>query len=193
MNIHLLLDILQAAGVSAAIGVRPFLPVLAVGGLASQNLGVNFDGTKFEFLQSPGFLLAIAIVFVVTTLLRSRFDDGPGEAALSGLAIGLAALEFAGQLDDRGSVWWPGLIAGAALAYFGWLAASNLMSRVRARLDAQAASALFIYAEAFAVVLAGLSILFGPLGLVGVAFLATLLRGGRRREDEKHAGLRTLR
>ena len=190
---HLLLDILQAAGVCAAIGVRPFLPVLLVGALATKNWGVDFDHTQFAFLEAPWFLLAIAVVFAVTTVLRSRFESGPGEAALSGLAIGLAALSFAGQLDDRHSVWWPGLIAGAALAYLGWTAAHSLLSRVRGRLDAQAAGALFIYAELFAVTLAGLSVAFGPLGLIGVAFLVFLLRGSRRRDDEKHAGLRILR
>jgi hypothetical protein len=190
---HLLLDILQAAGVSAAIGVRPFFPVIVVGALASQDLGVDFDGTQFVFLESPWFLLAVVAVLVVTTLQRRHFEAGAGESAMSGIAMGLAALEFAGQLDDRGSVWWPGLIAGALLAYLAWQASASLLARVRGRLDPQASGALFLYAEAFAIVLAGLSIAFGPLGLIGIGFLVFLLRGGRRRDDEKHAGLRTLR
>jgi hypothetical protein len=190
---HTLLDILQAAGVSAAIGVRPFLPVLAVGGLASADLGVDFDGTKFEFLEAPWFLVVVVLALIVTTLGRRHFEKGSGEAALSGVAIGLGAIEFAGQLDDRLDTWWWGLVAGAALAYLGWRAASGLLDRVKSRLDEQAASAVFLYAEAFAVLLAGLSVLFGVLGLLGVAFLVFLMRGSQRRDSEKHAGLRTLR
>jgi hypothetical protein len=190
---HLLFDILQAAGVCAAIGVRPFLPTLLVGGLASQELGLDFDGTQFGFLQEPSFLVVVAAVFAISMVLRSRFAQGAGQSAIQGLAIGLAAVEFAGQLDDRFSVWWPGLIAGPALAYLGWVSSQSLLARVRGRLDAEAAGVLPIYAEMFAVVLAGLSVLFPPLGLVGIAFLAFLMRGGRRRDDEKHAGLRTLR
>lgn len=190
---HLLLDILQAAGVSAAVGVRPFLPVLAVGGLASADLGVDFDGTKFAFLESPWFLLAIAALLVIATLNRRHLEEGAGEAAFSGIAIGLGALEFAGQLDDRYSTWWPGLIAGAALAYLGWRAASGLLVRVRSRLDQQAAGAVFLYAEGFALVLAALSVAFGVLGAIGVGFLVFLARGSQRRDAEKHAGLRTLR
>ena len=68
----LLLDILQGMGVSAAAGLRPFLPTLLVGALAADDLGVDFDGTDFAFLESPWFLLAIVVALVVTTLLRSR-------------------------------------------------------------------------------------------------------------------------
>ena len=37
----LLLDILQGIGLSAAAGVRPFLPTLAAGALASADVGVD--------------------------------------------------------------------------------------------------------------------------------------------------------
>jgi hypothetical protein len=64
---------------------------------------------------------------------------------------------------------------------------------VRARLDAQTAGALPLYAEGSALLAAGLSILFPPLALVIVAALVWLLVGGRRRAGEKYAGLRILR
>jgi len=48
---QLLLDILQGAGVATATGIRPFLPALAVGALASADLGVDFDGTDYAFLE----------------------------------------------------------------------------------------------------------------------------------------------
>ena len=57
----------------------------------------------------------------------------------------------------------------------------------------RAPATLFLYAEGFALALAGLSVLAPPIGLLGVAFLIWLLLGGRRREGEKYAGLRSLR
>ena len=53
-------DLLQGAGIAAAIGIRPFLPVLLVGALAAGDIGIDFDGTDFAFLeQAP--LLAIVV------------------------------------------------------------------------------------------------------------------------------------
>ncbi len=63
----------------------------------------------------------------------------------------------------------------------------------RARLDADARGALPIYAEGAALIAAGASMLFPPLAIVVVVGLAWLLRGGKRRQGEKYAGLRILR
>src|SRR5262245_24613054 len=109
-TVKLALDIMQGMGVSAAAGLRPFLPTLLVGALAADDLGVNFDDTAFAFLESPWFLLAIVIALVVTTLMRSYFETGAGEAALLGIGMGLGALLFAGTLDDHYSTWWPGIL-----------------------------------------------------------------------------------
>src|SRR5947208_776183 len=57
--VHTLLDLLQAAGIGAAVGIRPFLPALLVGALAAANLGIDFDGTNFSFLEKPPFLLVM--------------------------------------------------------------------------------------------------------------------------------------
>jgi hypothetical protein len=189
----LLLDILQAAGVAAAIGIRPFLPALVVGGLAAADLGVDFDGTSFAFLESPVWLAAMAVLLVASLVRRQALEDGRGAQAITLVGAVLAALEFAGKLDDRFDVWWPGLIAGPLLAVFATVAASGLFGRVRARLDAATASTLPLYAEGIALALAGLSVLAPPVGLVGVGGSAVLLRGGKRREGEKYAGLRILR
>jgi uncharacterized membrane protein len=189
----LLLDLLQGAGASAAIGVRPFLPALVYGGLAADDVGVSFDHTSFSFLEAPWFLVLLAVLLVATVAMRSRFETGPGAKVLVAAAVVLGALEAAGTLDDRFDVWWPGLILGAASALLGARVAADLLGRVRRRLDAEAAGALFLYAEAFALVLVGLSVLFPPLALVGIGLLIFLLVGGRRREGEKYAGLRILR
>jgi Domain of unknown function (DUF4126) len=192
-TVKLLLDILQGMGVSAAAGLRPFLPTLLVGALAADDLGVDFDGTDFAFLESPWFLLAIVVALVVTTLLRSRFETPAGEAALGGIGMGLGALLFAGTLDDRYATWWPGILAGLLCAFIAQQGARSLLTRTRARLDAEAAGALFLYAEAAALLIAGLSVLIPPVSVLAIAFLIWLRLGGRRREGEKYAGLRILR
>jgi hypothetical protein len=189
----LILDILQGIGLAAATGVRPFLPTLAAGAFASADVGVDYDGTAFSFLESPVFLLVVALAMVVTLLLRGRLDTPSGAAALSGIGIGLGALLFAATLDDRHAVWWPGLIAGVACAALAGAAVRDLFRRTRARLDAEAAAALPVYAEGVAVVLAALSILVPPVSVLAVGFFVWLLAGGRRREGEKYAGLRILR
>ena len=192
-TMRLLLDILQGAGLGAAAGIRPFLPTLVAGGFASADVGVDFDRTDFAFLESPVFLLAVAVVMALTFLFRRRLDTPTGAAVLSGLAIGLGALLFAGTLDDHEDVWWPGLIGGLLCASLASAAVRNLFQRTRARLDAEAAAALPVYAEGVGMVLAALSILIPPVSILAIAFLIWLLAGGRRRSGEKYAGLRILR
>ncbi len=190
---NLLLDILQAAGVAAAIGIRPFLPALIVGALAAADLGVDFDGTAFAFLESPIWLAVLAVALVASVVARRSIQEGTGAQAVTAVGAVLAALLFAGQLDDRFDVWWPGLVVGPALAILATIAVSGFLARVRTRMDASTKATLPAYAEAIAVALAGLSVALPPLGLAGVVMSVYLLRGGKRREGEKYAGLRILR
>jgi hypothetical protein len=193
----LVLDILQGLGLASATGLRPFLPALLAGAFASADLGLDFDGTEFAFLESPWWLLALVVGLVVTVLTRRALETGPGEAALSGLGIGLGALLCAASIDDRHHTWWYGLILGSVIAYLASSVSRQLFARVRARFasanDVQAAAALPFYGEAAGLVVAGASILFPPLSLVAVGFLIALLVTGRRRSDQKYAGLRILR
>jgi hypothetical protein len=189
----LLLDILQGVGLSAATGIRPFLPTLAAGGLARADLGIDFESTEFAFLEAPAFLLAVALAMVAALVVRARLDTPAGVAALSGIGVGLGALLFAGTLDDRHAVWWPGLIGGLLCALLAGAAVRDLFTRTRARLDAEAAAALPVYAEGVALVLAALSILVPPVSVLAIGFLVWLVAGGRRRSGEKYAGLRILR
>jgi hypothetical protein len=194
--VRLLLDILQGMGVAGAAGVRPFLPALVSGGLATANVGVNYDGTDFSFLESPVFLVIVAVAAAATFALEMRgkdFETGLLGSFYGGIAIGFGALLCAGTIDDRHKVWWYGLLLGLACATLAQLAARTLFTRVRARLDAEAQQALPVYAEGMALVSAAGAILFPPLAIVVLGFLAWLLLGGRRREGEKYAGLRILR
>jgi Domain of unknown function (DUF4126) len=193
----LALDILQGLGLASAAGLRPFLPALLAGALASGDVGLDFDGTQFAFLESPIWLLALVIALIASVFLRPLLEQPAGEAALSGIGIGLGALLCAASIDDRHATWWYGLIIGALVAYLASTVSRAIFGRVRARFasagDSQAAAALPFYGEATGLVVAGASILFPPLALVAVGFLVALLITGRRRGDQKYAGLRILR
>lgn len=191
---QLLIDILQGAGLSSAAGVRPFLPALVAGALATADIGIDYEGTPFAFLEQPGWLLAVVVAFIASVVLARRgANAGRLESALQGIGIGLGALLFAATLADNSDVWWPGLLAGGLCAALAVAATHSLLTRVRARLDAEARGALPIYLEGTAVLLAGLSVVVAPLSVLALGFFAFLLRGGKRREGEKYAGLRILR
>ena len=193
----LALDILQGLGLASAAGLRPFLPAILAGALASGDIGLDFDGTSFAFLESPIWLLILVIALVATIFTRKVLETGPGEAALSGVGIGLGALLCAALIDDRHDTWWYGLILGAVIAFLASSVSRSLFGRVRARFassgDASAAAALPFYGEAAGLVIAGASVLFPPLAIVAIGFLIALLVTGRRRSDQKYAGLRILR
>jgi uncharacterized membrane protein len=195
--VHLFLDICQGLGLGAAAGVRPFLPAAVAGLFGLANWGVDFEGTSYAFLESPVWIVAVAVLMVLTFFLRRRLDEGPTDAAIGGVAVGIGALLFAGTLADHGhdSVGWSvlGLLGGAACAVLAQAAVRNLAARTAARLDQQAQNALPLWFDAVALVLAALSIAIPPVSLAALPFLAWLLAGGRKREGGKYAGLRILR
>jgi hypothetical protein len=193
-----LLDLLQGGGLAAAIGIRPFLPVLLAGALASADVGLDFDGTDFSFLESWPFLLGVLVLVAALDFAGRRAGRDAAERApllylLLAVALVLGALVAAGSVADRSDSWWAGLIAGVACAALGFEAVRTLFGRVRRRLDEEAAAALPVYAEGAALAAAGVSILFPPLALLVIGALLWLLAGGRRRAGEKYAGLRILR
>ena len=191
---QLLIDILQGAGLSSAAGVRPFLPALVAGALATADIGIDYENTPFEFLEQPVWLLAVVVAFIASIVLARRgVGGGRTESALQGIGIGLGALLFAATLADNTDVWWPGLLAGGLCAALAVAAAHSLLTRVRARLDDEARGALPVYLEGTAVLLAGLAVVAAPISVLALGFFAFLLRGGKRREGEKYAGLRILR
>src|SRR3954454_24974983 len=165
----LLLDILQGMGLSTATGLRPFLPAIAAGGLATADIGIDFDGTEFAFLVSPWWILALAAALILTVVFRRQVETPAGDAALGGLGIGLGALLCAASIDDRHDTWWYGLVIGAAIAYLASYVARQLFTRVRPRFqtagDQAAAAALPFYGEAVGLVVALASVLFPPLSI----------------------------
>jgi hypothetical protein len=197
--VHLLLDIFQGVGVAVAVGIRPFLPALVVGALASGDVQIDFMGTDFSFLQSAPFLLGMVVGAFALAYADRRLGGRPTSTrrpfvlvvAVAGLALG--AMLFAGVLAQDRYATWPGLIAGIACAALGAIATVPLLARVRARLDAAAASAVPLYAEGAGLATALLSVLLPPVGIVAAALLTWMLVAGRRREGKKYAGLRILR
>lgn len=191
------LDICTGIGLGCAAGIRPFLPGLVAGAFAAAGLTIDFEGTDLVFLEQTGWLLALVIALIAVVLAQrtmgERADSGPLATLLLVVSAGIGALLFAGALADHSDIWWPGLIGGVAFALLGYFATSDLLARTRARLDAEAAAALTVYAEGVALIVAILAILAPPLSVAAAAGLAWLLMGGRRRKGEKYAGLRILR
>ena len=187
------LDTTTGMGLAGATGVRPYLPPLLAGALARSDLGIDFDGTDWRFLESTGFLLAVVAVGVIAYLLE-RSEHGRAIEIFSGVAgIVLGALLFAGALADGGTESWPGLVAGPICALLGWRAVGGLVERARARLEGGAAALLTAYADGAALLLAALAIFLPPVSILAIAAFIFLLVGGRRRDGEKYAGLRILR
>lgn len=183
-----------------AAGVRPFLPALLAGALASSNaLGVHFIHGDYGFLKSDWWLLAVAgglvLSYVLQLLLGSeRFETGSPAAALAGIGVGIGALLFAGTLAAHGDAAWPGLVAGALTALLAQAVVRPLATRTRARLpDRGAREAVTIYLDSISLVAAALGALLHPLGYVGVALFAWLWIRARARSEAKYAGLRILR
>ncbi len=200
---HLLFDIFQGMGIAAAVGVRPFLPTLLVGVLATEDVQIQFKGSDFSFLQGTPWLLAIVVCAILLAYLERRLGpprmDGRSALVVVGaVGLGLGAILFAGALAQAHhhrtfATAWPGYPAGIACALVGVVATRPLFARVRARLDGQAASAVTLYAEGIAVVVAVLSVVAPPVGVIAVAGLIGLVVTGRRRSGQKYAGLRILR
>ena len=192
--LRLLIDILQGAGLSGAAGIRPFLPALVAGALATADFGIDYEGTPFAFLEQPGWLLGVVLALIAVVLAqRRKVAEGPVESALQGVGIGIGALLFAATLADHTDIWWPGLLAGGLCAALAMAATRSLVTRVGARLDDEARGALPVYLEGTAVLLAALAVVVAPISVLALGFFAFLLRGGKRREGEKYAGLRILR
>jgi hypothetical protein len=197
--VHLVFDIFQGVGVAAAVGIRPFLPGLAVGALAAGAVEIHFDHTDYSFLQSAPFLLvlfvlAVLVVVLERSALSARLTTGLGSYAtpLAGLVLG--ALFFAGDLCRDHHVVWPGYVGGVICAAIGIAASRPFLARIRQRLDAAAAAVgLPLIAEGSALLIAVLSVVAPPVGPIALLTLLFLLFRGRGQDEQKYAGLRILR
>src|SRR5205823_4764690 len=138
---HLLFDIFQGIGIAAAVGIRPFLPVLAVGALAAGDVQIDFNGTDFSFLEGTPWLLAMLLCAIALALAERRLGQAKAERPpalllLGGIALVLAAIMFGGALAQhhhpRWPTDWPGFPAGIACALIALAASRPLFARARA-------------------------------------------------------------
>jgi hypothetical protein len=201
----LILDLGTATGLAGASGVRPFLPPLLAGALASGDVaGFDFDGGDFAFLETPPFLLAVLLLTVVAYVVDRRGEGSsgtrpsagrsPAEIGLAVVALGLGALLFAGALsggEERSG--FVGLPLGALCAALGLAAGAAFFGRARRRVTGGAAALLVAYADGVSLALAALSILVPPVGFLALVLLAVLFVRGRRAGERKYEGLRILR
>jgi hypothetical protein len=199
-------------GLACACGLRPFLPLLLAGALASAGaLGVDFGpvGGSYHFLQADWWLLLVTVLLVLSYALQvslglaptldsaagRRVETNPLAAALAGLSLGAGALLFAGTLSTHGDPAWPGLAGGILAAALAQRASGPVIARARARLsDRGAREALTLYLDAASLLLAALVAALHPLGYVAVVLLVWFIWRGRSRGGrDRYAGLRILR
>ncbi len=196
------------AGLAAACGLRPFLPLLLAGALGSAGvLGVGFPaGSGWEFLQSGWWLLAVAVAFALSYALQILLNQSPivdpaargrrGDplaAALMGLSFGAGAALFGGVLAAHGDAAWPGVLAAFPIVALAQRVVGPVIIGARARLTEKGPrDALTLYLDSASLVVAALVALLHPLGYVVVAALLWLLLRRRSRSGEKYAGLRIL-
>jgi hypothetical protein len=192
-------DIGLGLGLSCACGLRPYLPTLLAGALASGSaLEVRFKPGHFAFLQSGWWLLAATVLLAAAYLAQLRLGserfDGVASPVVHALALAAGALLFAGTLAAHRDAWWPGLVAGAAAAALARAAVVPVLHGARSRLpDHAAREALTVYLDGASVALAIAVALLHPLGYVGLAALVWLLLRVRARAGERYAGLRIMR
>jgi uncharacterized protein DUF4126 len=199
----LFLDIGTGSGLASSTGIRPYLPPLLVGALARGDVGIDFDGTDFRFLESTAFLAAVLALAVVAFLVersawraakeKHRRARDPFDVLAGLIGMGLGALLFAGVLADNGEEVWIGLLFGPFCAVLGWIAIGGLVERVRTRLAPEQAALLTAYADGAALILAAIAVFVPPLAYLAVPGFVLLILGARRRDDRKYAGLRILR
>src|SRR4051812_9847408 len=114
-------DIGQGAGLGTTSGARPFLALITTGVLAHEDVGIDFTGTDWSWMESWIFIGVLAVLFIAFWAMDRQGKSErirPGGRAMEAQPTYLiscavaGALLFAGSLADGGQTSWPGLVAG---------------------------------------------------------------------------------
>jgi hypothetical protein len=178
--------------------------VITAGVMAHEDAGIDFTGTDWSWMESWVFLGILAAVFIAFWVVdregKSQVVRPGGRAMEAGpaypfLCAAAGALLFAGSLADGGETSWPGLVAGAAIGFVGYLALGRLFMRANQRLfnAGDPGVVLGLARDALTIALTVLVVVVDVLGYVLLVAALVLLLTARRREGEKYEGLRVLR
>jgi hypothetical protein len=154
-------------------------------------------------MESWLFIGILAVLYIAFWFIDRKGDSDlirPGGRAMEEgpyrvICAVAGALLFAGSLADGGETSWPGLVAGAAIGFIGFLSLGLLFGRATQRLIAAGDSGtlLGLGRDLLTIVLCVLCVLIDPLGYVVLAAAIVLAITSRRRAGEKYEGLRILR
>ena len=172
--------------------------------LAHEDVGVDFTGTDWSWMESWLFLGILAALYIVFWIMdREQKNEliRPGGRAMEAsptypvFCAAAGALLFAGTLADHGHASWPGLVAGAVVGFIGYLALGLLFMRANQRLFAAGdpGVVLGLGRDLLVIALTVVCVLADPVGYVVLAAALVLMVTARRREGEKYEGLRVLR
>jgi hypothetical protein len=139
-----------------------------------------------------GICQALGIGIAVGALCGAPGLGGNARGGLLALAAVLGALAggISASSDDVSTV--GGAVAGAAAALLACAVVSDIVAGAGRR-GGGGAGGIGLLVVLAAIVVAGLSILLGPLALIALAGLLWLAIARRRRSQRKYEGLRVLR
>ncbi len=196
----LLLAIFQAAGLGLAVGVGGPLAALFVATMAHLGLGIDPEGTDWEFFASNWFIVLmfaanVAAFYAQRSGLAARPDAFRAGAA--GFATLVGAIAGAASLAEEDEPALLGLVIAGLLALAASLLASEVLlgaqRRAAAEHEAAPVGTLALIFALTGIVIAALALFVPPSAIVVAGALATLALGRRRRAGEKYEGLRILR
>src|SRR3954452_18019084 len=122
-------DIGQGAGLSTTSGARPFIAVITTGVLAHEDVGIDFTGTDWSWMESWIFIGILALLYITVWFMDRKGDSElirPGGRAMEqgpyrAMCAVAGALLFAGSIADGGETICPGLVARAVIAFIVFL------------------------------------------------------------------------
>jgi len=177
--------------------------LITTGVMAHEDAGVDFTGTDWAWMESWIFIGALTALFIAFWVMdragKSELVRPGGRAMEEGpyryICAVAGALLFAGTLADHGHTSWPGLVAGAAIGFIGFLSLGRLFMRANQRVFAAGdpGVVLGLARDALTIALTVVCVLVDVVGYAVFAAALVLLVTARRREGQKYEGLRVLR